>query len=97
MPRELSRRLRSFPNCLSAPIPLLANSNVVDITIGRGEGFLDSFTGLVFFLLVGRLFQQRVFDRIAFDRTYRCFFPLSVWVERTAGPRDAAARTAQSR
>ncbi len=49
-----------------------------DIASGSGEGFLDSFAGLVFFLLIGRLFQQAAFDRIAFDRTVRSFLPLSV-------------------
>jgi Cu+-exporting ATPase len=39
----------------------------------------------VFFLLVGRLVQQQTFDRIAFDRSYRSFFPLAVRVERESG------------
>jgi Cu+-exporting ATPase len=51
-----------------------------DILTRSGEGFLDSFAGLVFFLLIGRLFQQMAFDRIAFDRTVRSFLPLSVRV-----------------
>ena len=55
--------------------------SVVDIATAHSEGFLDSFAGLVFFLLLGRLFQQKVFDRIAFDRTFRSFLPLSVRVE----------------
>lgn len=56
--------------------------SVADIVMGQGEGFLDSFNGLVFLLLVGRLFQQKAFDAVSFDRTYRSFFPLSVRVER---------------
>jgi len=56
--------------------------SVADIVTGHGEGFLDSFNGLVFLLLVGRLFQQKAFDAVSFDRTYRSFFPLSVRVER---------------
>ena len=58
----------------------------VDILTGRGEGFLDSFSGLVFFLLVGRLFQQKAFEGLAFDRSVRSFLPLSVRVERGALP-----------
>ncbi len=56
--------------------------SVIDIAMGSGEGYLDSFAGLVLFLLVGRLFQQKAFDAVSFDRTYRSFFPLSVRVER---------------
>jgi Cu+-exporting ATPase len=46
---------------------------------------MDSFAGLVFFLLLGRLFQQKAFDRIAFDRTFRSFLPLSVRVDGERG------------
>ena len=60
----------------------LYGRSLADILAGRGPGFLDSFAGLVFFLLVGRLFQQQAFDRIAFDRTYRSFLPLTVRVRR---------------
>ncbi len=52
--------------------------SIVDISTGYGEGFLDSFAGLVFFLLIGRVFQQKAFDAVTFDRTVRSFFPLSV-------------------
>src|SRR5690606_899920 len=57
------------------------------IVTGYGEGYLDSFTGLVFFLLIGRLLQQKAFDRIAFDRSFRSFMPLSVLVRGADGLR----------
>lgn len=53
-----------------------------DILAGVGPGFFDSFSGLVLFLLVGKLFQQKAFDAIAFDRNVRSFLPLSIQVER---------------
>ena len=43
-----------------------------------GEGYFDSLAGLVFFLLCGRWFQKRTYDRIHFDQDYRSFFPMSV-------------------
>lgn len=39
-----------------------------------GVSYLDSLAGLVFFLLCGRIFQQKTFERLAFDRDYRSFF-----------------------
>ncbi len=56
-----------------------------NIVSGRGAGYLDSFAGLVFFLLCGRLFQQKTQERIAFDRDYRSFFPLSITRRNAAG------------
>jgi Cu+-exporting ATPase len=81
--------LRHRTISLDVPIVIgllaLVSRSLIDIGTGRGEGYLDSFAGLVFFLLIGRLFQQQAFDWIGFDRTFRSFFPLSVLVERGAG------------
>lgn len=52
--------------------------SVYDIVTGFGPGYLDSFTGLVFFLLIGRWFQQKTYQSLAFDRDYSSFFPLAV-------------------
>jgi len=49
-----------------------------EILTRSGVGYLDSFTGLVFFLLIGRIFQQKTYDILSFERDYRSFFPLSV-------------------
>ena len=43
-----------------------------------GEGYFDSLCGLIFFLLIGRWFQQKSYERLSFDRDYKAFFPLSV-------------------
>jgi len=84
--RSAWNALRTRTMALDVPIALgllaLAGRSFFDIALGRGEGFLDSFAGLVFFLLIARLFQQKMFERIAFDRTYRSFLPLTVHVER---------------
>ena len=50
----------------------------------RGPGYCDSLCGLIFFLLCGRLFQKKTYDRLTFDRDYKGFFPLSV-VRKNAG------------
>ena len=49
-----------------------------EILTQSGVGYFDSFTGLVFFLLVGRLFQQKTYEMLSFERDYKSFFPLSV-------------------
>lgn len=52
--------------------------SVWDILTGFGPGYLDSFTGLVFFLLIGRWFQNKTYENLAFDRDYKSYFPLAV-------------------
>lgn len=49
-----------------------------EILSETGVGYLDSLSGLVFFLLVGKIFQKRTYDRLSFDRELSSYFPLSV-------------------
>ncbi len=74
--------LRQRVLTLDVPITLglaaLYAQSAYEVVLGRGNGYLDSLAALVFFLLCGRVFQQKTHDRMAFDRDYKCFFPLSV-------------------
>lgn len=53
-----------------------------ELVTGIGPGYFDSLSGLVFFLLVGKWFQQKTYDTLSFERTYKSYFPLSVNVEK---------------
>lgn len=65
-----------------------------EILSGTGEGYFDSLCGLIFLLNCGRLFQQKTFDRLSFERDYQSFFPLSVTRRsgRKCAPSDAQSR-----
>ncbi|MBO0949432.1 heavy metal translocating P-type ATPase metal-binding domain-containing protein [Fibrella sp. HMF5405] len=43
-----------------------------------GAGYYDSVSGLIFFLLCGKWFQQRTYDFLSFERDYKSYFPLAV-------------------
>ncbi len=62
--------------------------SMYDILTASGAGYLDSFTGLVFFLLIGRWFQSKTYDTLAFDRDYKSYFPLAIykWIEKEWRP-----------
>lgn len=45
-----------------------------------GAGYFDSLTGLIFFLLCGKWFQERTHAFLSFDRDYKAYFPLAVTV-----------------
>lgn len=49
-----------------------------DILTQTGPGYLDSLTGLVFFLLIGRWFQSLTYESLAFERDFKSYFPLAV-------------------
>jgi len=52
--------------------------SVYEIISGTGAGYLDSMSGIVFFMLIGRWFQDKTYDSFSFDRDYKSYFPLGV-------------------
>jgi Cu+-exporting ATPase len=63
---------------ISIGIVALFSRSVYEIVTGIGTGYMDSFTGLIFFLLIGKLIQQKTFNRLSFDRDYRSYLPIAV-------------------
>lgn len=52
--------------------------SVYDILWGLSPGFLDSMSGIVFFMLIGRFYQDYSQRKLSFDRDFRSFFPAAV-------------------
>ena len=75
---SLRQRRLTLDVPIAAGIAALWGQSTWEIVSGHGEGYFDSLAGLLFYLLLGKLFQQKTYDRLAFDRDYRAFFPLSV-------------------
>lgn len=50
----------------------------LEIIYDIGPGFFDSLTGLIFFLLLGRLFQQKTYSFLSFERDYKSYFPIGI-------------------
>ncbi len=75
---SLRQRLLNIDVPIAAGIAAIFAQSSCEVFTGRGNGYFDSLCGLIFFLLCGRLFQQKTYDRLAFDRDYKSFFPLSV-------------------
>ena len=63
---------------ISLGILTLFIRSAYDILSGSGTGYMDSFSGLVFLLLIGKLFQKKTYDTLSFDRDYKSYFPISV-------------------
>ncbi len=67
---------------IDAPIALAILVTFVrslyEIGTQTGVGYLDSMTGIVFFMLLGRYFQDKTYSAISFDRDYKSYFPVAV-------------------
>ena len=71
---------------LDIPIALgilvLYTRSCYDIVAGLGPGYMDSFAGFVFFLLVGKWFQSKTYHYLSFERDYGSYLPMAVTVVR---------------
>ncbi|MFY7758270.1 MAG: heavy metal translocating P-type ATPase, partial [Flavobacterium stagni] len=52
--------------------------STVDIVMDYGQGFFDSMCGLIFFMLLGKLFQQKTYNFLSFERDYKSYFPIAI-------------------
>jgi len=71
---------------IDAPIALAIfitfSRSVYEILSGTGAGYFDSMSGIVFFMLLGRLFQNKTYNTLSFERDYKSYFPIAVTVIR---------------
>lgn len=63
---------------MSLGIIVMFIRSCVDIIFDLGPGFFDSMTMLVFFMLLGKLFQQRSYNFLSFERDYKSYFPIAI-------------------
>lgn len=87
--------LRSKLLNIDVPIALgiitLFVRSTLEIIFDWGTGFFDSLTGLIFFLLLGKFFQQKTYSFLSFERDYKSYFPIAV----TRIKKDGKEETAQ--
>ncbi len=51
-----------------------------EVISGTGGGYFDSMTGIVFFMLAGRIVQDKTYRQLSFERDYTSYFPIAVSV-----------------
>ncbi|NJW52344.1 heavy metal translocating P-type ATPase [Salinimicrobium oceani] len=63
---------------LALGVLVLFTRSSLEIIFDWGTGFFDSLTGLVFFLTLGKFFQQKTYNFLSFERDYKSYFPIGV-------------------
>lgn len=56
----------------------LFGRSAYEILSGLGAGYMDSFAGLIFFLLIGKWYQGKTYSALSYERDYTSYFPLAV-------------------
>jgi Cu+-exporting ATPase len=76
------KALRSKHLNLDVPITIgilaLYLQSTYTIISGDGPGFMDSFAGFIFFLLIGKWFQRKTYRSLSFERDHTSYFPVAV-------------------
>ena len=49
-----------------------------DIIMDYGSGFFDSLCGLIFFMLLGKMFQIKTYSFLSFERDFKSYFPIAI-------------------
>jgi len=65
---------------IALAIAITFGRSLYELISDKGSGYLDSMSGIVFFMLLGRLVQDRTYRSISFDRDFKSFFPIAVKV-----------------
>ncbi len=78
--KSIKQRYINIDVPLTIGISALYGQSVYEIIAGNGAGYMDSFAGLIFFLLLGKIFQNKTYEIFSFERNYKSYFPISVAV-----------------
>lgn len=78
--KSLQAKIINIDMPIALAVLLTFVRSIYEIQSGMGNGYLDSMSGIVFFMLVGRYVQDRSYQSLSYDRNYKSFFPIAVHV-----------------
>lgn len=76
--KGLKQRFLNIDAPIALAVLITFARSIYEITTNTGSGYLDSMSGIVFFMLIGRYFQNITYQSISFDRDFKSYFPLGV-------------------
>ena len=76
--KSLRTKILNIDVPIALGILVLFVRSTLEIIFDWGTGFFDSLTGLIFFLLLGKFFQQKTYSFLSFERDYKSYFPIAV-------------------
>lgn len=76
--KGLRAKLLNIDVPIALGIMVLFVRSTIEIIFNYGTGFFDSLSGLIFFLLLGKFFQQKTYAFLSFERDYKSYFPIGI-------------------
>ncbi len=78
--KGLKKKIINIDVPIALGIIVLFTRSAYEILSGTGAGYMDSLSGLVFFLLIGKWYQGKTYQALSFERDYKSYFPVAVTV-----------------
>ncbi len=76
--KSLRHRFLNIDAPIALAIIITFIRSAVEVIEGSGGGYFDSMTGIVFFMLAGRILQDKTYRQLSFERDYTSYFPIAV-------------------
>jgi Cu+-exporting ATPase len=76
--RSIKAKMLNIEIPIALGIVVMFVRSTVDIIFDYGQGFFDSMCGLIFFMLLGKLFQIKTYSFLSFERDYKSYFPIAI-------------------
>jgi len=78
--KGLSKKIINIDVPIALGITVLFLRSAYEILAGIDQGYMDSLSGLVFFLLIGKWYQGKTYQALSFERDYKSYFPVAVTI-----------------
>ncbi|HET9823687.1 MAG TPA: heavy metal translocating P-type ATPase metal-binding domain-containing protein [Chitinophagaceae bacterium] len=76
--KSLRHRFLNIDAPITLAIIVTFARSAYEVISGHGGGYFDSMTGIVFFMLTGRILQDKTYRQLSFERDYTSYFPIAV-------------------
>ena len=76
--KSIKSKMLSIDIPITLGIIVMFIRSAFDMIMDYGPGFFDSLTGLVFFMLLGKMFQIKTYSFLSFERDFKSYFPIAV-------------------
>lgn len=83
--KSMRQRYANIDIPIALGVSVLFLRSFYEVAMDLGPGYFDSLVGLIFYLLIGRWFQNKTYRSMSFDRDYKSYFPLAVLRQQPEG------------
>jgi len=78
--KGLKHRFLNIDAPIALAIIVTFTRSVYEVITQSGSGYFDSMSGIVFFMLAGRILQDKTYQQLSFERDFTSYFPIAVTI-----------------